>query len=101
MQECHLIPFYSAYVGVVAVEHCDLDATETVIRGIRCTRRVVQGVPIYRNNVLITKCYQWVLAGEEKTVFDRGVELCMSTLGLPQAAQHRSILHFLNKKRAR
>lgn len=98
MKECHFIPFYSTHVGKVKVEYCNLDADETIIRGIRCTRRAVEGVPVYRNGVLLERCFQWVPANQTATVFDRGVELCRSKLGVP--TRTCSVLtHFLKKRR--
>lgn len=97
MKECHLIPFYSKHVGKLKIEYCSLDSEETTIRGIRCIKKKIEGVPIYRDGVLLESCHQWVPIHQELAVFDRGATMCKNKLGLPKP--ERNLKHFLKKKR--
>lgn len=98
MEDCHLIPFYSKYKGRVEIQYCNLEREEAIIRGVSCTRRRIEGVPIYRDGILLGSCYQWVPAGQEKTTFDKGVDLTRSKIGL--SVSEGSLKHFLKRSNA-
>lgn len=96
MDECHLIPFYSKYRGKVKMQYCDLSREKTVIRGVECVKKKVEGVSIYRNGVLLDNCYQWIPPCQASTIFDKGVEMTKSRLGYLQADS--TLKHFLKKR---
>jgi hypothetical protein len=97
--ECHIIPFYMRPSRCVKVEHSDLGMEATTIRGLYCTRKMLDGsVPVHKSGRRIENVFYWVPKGESNTTFERGVEMVRNGLGYPSSGG-QSMLYMLSKKR--
>ena len=99
-KECHFIPFYSTHEGRIDIQYCDLDAAETIIRGVRCTKREIPGMVAYKEDELDCRFYLWTPIGQH-SVFERGLDMCRGVLGLPETRSSADLRKLFDKHRKR
>lgn len=83
--QCHVLPFFIPETSPVKIEHCDLGADRTVIRGITCVRRELDPrfCVFVCGGEITDPVFYWTPVFEEHSTFERGLELVEKGLGLP------------------